>query len=43
MGLTGSQFIQNAYTLLAELTACLRVDNPAAFCYCDDLGIVAEA
>lgn len=43
IGLTNSQFIQNEYTILAELTAALRVDNPAAFCYCADLGITAEA
>lgn len=43
VGLTNSQFIQNEYTLLAELTAALRVDNPAAFCYCADLGLKAEA
>lgn len=42
IGLTNSQFIQNEYTLLAELTACLRVDMPAAFCYCADLGLTAE-
>lgn len=42
IGLTDKQFIQNAYTLLAELTAALRVDNPAAFCLCDDLGLTVE-
>lgn len=42
IGLTNSQFIQNEYTVLAELTAALRVDTPAAFCYCSDLGIKAE-
>lgn len=42
IGLTNSQFIQNEYTVLAELTAALRVDNPAAFCYCSDLGLTAE-
>lgn len=42
IGLTNSQFIQNEYTLLAELTAALRVDNPAAFCYCADLGLTVE-
>lgn len=41
IGLTNSQFIENEYTILAELTACLRVDMPAAFCYCDDLGLAA--
>lgn len=43
IGLTNSQFIQNEYTVLAELTAALRVDNPAAFCYCGDLGLTVEA
>lgn len=43
IGLTNSQFIQNEYTVLAELTAALRVDNPAAFCYCADLGLTTEA
>lgn len=43
VGLTNSQFIQNEYTVLAELTAALRVDIPAGFCYCADLGIDAEA
>lgn len=42
IGLVNSQLIQNEYTVLAELTATLRVDNPAAFCYCADLGITAE-
>lgn len=42
IGLVNSQFIQNEYTVLAELTAALRVDMPAAFCYCSDLGITAE-
>lgn len=39
IGLTNSQFIQNEYTLLAELTAALRVDIPAAFCYCENLDL----
>lgn len=42
VGLVDKQFIQNEYTVLAELTATLRVDMPAAFCYCADLGIAAE-
>lgn len=42
IGLTNSQFIQNEYTVLAELTAALRVDMPAAFCYCADLGLKTE-
>lgn len=43
VGLTGNQFIQNAYTLLAELTADLRVDMPQAFCKCTDLGLTVES
>ncbi len=43
IGLTNSQFIQNEYTLLAEVTATLAVETPAAFCYCADLGLEAEA
>lgn len=39
VGTTDKQFIQNAYTLLAEETALLRVDVPAAFAYCADLGL----
>lgn len=42
IGLVDKQFIENAYTLLAELTAALRVDNPATFCLCDDLQLEAE-
>lgn len=42
IGLINSQLIQNEYTLLAELTAALRVEMPGAFCYCADLGIAAE-
>lgn len=42
IGLVDSQFIENAYTILAELTAALRVDMPGAFCYCDDLGLEVE-
>lgn len=34
IGLTGNQFIQNAYTLLAENSAALKVPYPAAFAYC---------
>ena len=41
IGLTGNQFIQNAYTLLAEGTGLLRIDCPASICYCADLGITA--
>lgn len=43
VGLTANQFIQNQYTILAEMTAALRVDTPGCFCYCGDLGLAAEA
>ncbi len=43
VGLINSQLIQNEYTVLAELTAALRVDMPGAFCYCGNLGIEVEA
>lgn len=42
VGLINSQFVENAYTLLAETTAALRVDTPRAICYCDDLGLEPE-
>lgn len=42
IGLQNSQLIQNEYTVLAELTAALKVDMPAAFCYCADLGLTIE-
>lgn len=42
IGLVNSQLIQNEYTILAELTAALRVDTPAGFCYCSDLKIAGE-
>ena len=42
VGLIDKQLIQNAYTILAELTATLKVTIPAAFCYCADLGLEAE-
>lgn len=42
IGLIGNQFIQNAYTLLAEITAAFRVEMPSAFCLCEDLGIAPE-
>lgn len=32
VGLVNAQFINNAYTLLGEITALLRVDIPSAFC-----------
>lgn len=34
IGLVNNQFIQNEYTLLAEITAALMVHMPSAFCYC---------
>jgi len=34
IGLVDKQFIQNAYTLLAEGTHALKVTFPAAFCWC---------
>jgi HK97 family phage major capsid protein len=43
IGLVDKQFVQNAYTLLAETTALLRFDVPAGFCVCADLGIDPEA
>lgn len=43
VGLVANQFIQNAYTLLGEMTAALRVDIPSAFCLCENLGIAAES
>lgn len=42
IGLKDSQLIQNEYTLLAELTAALAVENPPMFCYCADLGLTIE-
>lgn len=42
IGLKDSQFVENAYTLLAEMTAALRVDNPGCFCICEDLGLTVE-
>lgn len=32
IGLVNAQFINNAYTMLGEMTALLRVDIPSAFC-----------
>ena len=43
VGLQNSQFVENAYTLLGETTAALRVDMPAGFCHCPDLGLAVEA
>lgn len=37
MGLVESQFIQNAYTLLAEGRNAMAVRFPDAFCYCEDI------
>lgn len=42
IGLTDKQFIQNAYTLLGEGTGLLRIDAPAALCYCADLGLTVQ-
>lgn len=42
IGLTDKQFIQNAYTLLGEGTGLLRIDAPAALCYCADLGLTVK-
>lgn len=38
-GLVDKQFIQNSFTLLAEGTGLLRIDIPASFVYCADLGL----
>lgn len=35
IGLTGNQFIQNAYTLLAEGTYAFKMPFPKAFCYAE--------
>lgn len=43
IGLIDKQFIQNAYTLLGEGTGLLRIDAPAALCYCADLGITVKS
>lgn len=37
IGLIDKQFIQNAYTLLAEGTYALKVPIPAGFCYCSSV------
>jgi HK97 family phage major capsid protein len=37
IGLTGEQFVQNAYTMLAETSAAFQVPYPAAFCICTDI------
>lgn len=38
IGLVDKQFIQNSYTLLGEGDGLLRVDAPAAICFCAELG-----
>ncbi len=44
MGLVDDQFINNAYTLLAEGRYALQVRFPDAFCYCEDaIAAVADA
>lgn len=37
VGLVNAQFIENAYTLLAEGTYALKVPFPAAVCYCESV------
>ena len=43
VGLVDKQFVQNAYTLLAEGTHALKVWAPKAIAYCADLGLTVEA
>jgi HK97 family phage major capsid protein len=43
VGLVDSQFIENAYTLLAEGRHALGVEYPDAFCYCLDAIPVVES
>lgn len=43
VGVINAQFVENAYTVLAEGTYLLRVDNPHAFVYCDELKLSANA
>ena len=43
IGLQQKQFIQNAYTLLAEGTHALKVWAPKAIAYCADLGLTVES
>ena len=42
IGYVDKQFVKNEYTLLAETTACLPMEIPSAYCYCDDLGLPAH-
>ena len=42
IGLVDKQFIQNAYTILAEGTHALKVPFPAAFCFCADVNASVE-
>ena len=43
VGLVDKQFIQNAYTLLAEGTYALKVWAPKAICYCSDISLTPES
>jgi hypothetical protein len=43
IGLVDDQFIQNAYTLLAEGRYAMAVRYPDAFCYCEDAIEAVEA
>lgn len=38
-GFIDKQFVKNSFTLLGEGTGLLRIDIPASFVYCADLGI----
>lgn len=38
-GFIDKQFVENSFTLLGEGTGLLRIDTPASFVYCDDLGL----
>lgn len=43
IGLIDRQFVENSYTMLGEGTGLLRIDAPAALCYCADLGITVPS
>lgn len=38
-GFIDKQFVKNSFTLLAEGTGLFRIDIPASFVYCSDLGL----
>ena len=38
-GFIDKQFVENSFTLLGEGTGLLRIDTPASFVYCADLGL----